>query len=355
MRKWAFASVALALVGLACGSSTGGSGNGGSSGSGQEGGSKDSGPSSAAACMTYATALCNQINACSKIDIQKNYGTLAACVTSEGEACTNALAAPQTGDTPADRVACGAALTTSSWTCPDFLNDLNPPAACAPKTGMLTTGSACAFGGQCQSSFCAIPGGAACGSCAAVPAAGASCAKAPDCGPGLVCAGAPAVCMAAGGTGAACDGEIPCQNGFWCVGFVPKTKTKPAVKGTCQAAVATAGSACDPTLKTGPACSTDEDLTCNSTSKTCATLSLAAPSGACGTATGQAIVCSDGSQCNAKVGADETGTCVPEVADQNPCERKVGAAPCATNERCIVTGDSGTNGNCRFDSASSCK
>ena len=120
MTKWALASVVLALVGIACGSSSkGGSdgGSGGTSGKGQTEGGKG-GTTVAAACAAYATALCNQINACSKIAIQNRYGTMSDCTASEGEVCTNTLNATQTGDTPSDREACAKSLST--WQCPDF-------------------------------------------------------------------------------------------------------------------------------------------------------------------------------------------------------------------------------------------
>ena len=234
-----------------------------------------------------------------------------------------------------------------------LLDELNPPTACATKTGMVATGGTCAFPSQCQSAYCAIVPKSPCGTCAAPPAAGASCAMVTTCGQGLICS-AGLKCVAAGGSGAACDADDPCQVGFSCVGAVAKTMTKPAVMGKCEATVTMEGAACDATLKTGPDCAGDQDLVCNATSKKCATLAVAAPSAACGNATGQEIICGDGANCSAKVGPDEAGTCTAAVPDLNPCMRVLGAAPCEANERCIVKGDSGANGNCEFNNAASC-
>src|SRR5579862_4171772 len=72
--------------------------------------SKDGGPSVgiAAACSDVAQARCNQGSECSLADgetgtgfnILENYGDSATCVARQTLNCTNALNAPQNGNTP---------------------------------------------------------------------------------------------------------------------------------------------------------------------------------------------------------------------------------------------------------------
>jgi|HubBroStandDraft_2_1064218.scaffolds.fasta_scaffold49527_3 hypothetical protein len=357
MRNWALASMALAFVSLACGSG-GSSGNGGSSGGGgtsgkggKEGGSEGGSPIEVA-CSTFATALCAQINTCSKIAIQRDYGMMETCVEAQTQLCTNELSASSTGATPADRSACASALSASSWTCTDFLNNVNPPSACAPVKGTVASGGGCAFASQCATGFCAIEPKAACGTCETTPAVGDACGKLLDCGQGLVCS-TNNKCVAPGASGAMCGPDDPCLVGLSCVGSKPKLK-KP-VLGTCQESVTTMGGACDVTQKTAPACSVTDGLICNSTSKMCETLALAAPGGACGNSTGQLIICSDGASCSATAGDGGTsGTCTATIPDKGSCQRTPGTGPCDTGERCIVVGDSGTSGTCEFNGSSSC-
>jgi hypothetical protein len=302
----------------------------------------------ASACMSFATEACTQLSHCSKVAIQRDYGALGACVTTQATICTNELSSPSTGTSAADREACAGAI--SGWACSDFLSQTSPPTACAPKTGMLASGRACAFSSQCQSGFCAVEPKAACGTCATAPVAGAACTMLTNCGQGLVCSLA-GKCAAPGGTGASCGPDSPCQLGFACVGYKAKTKTM----GTCQALVASAGLACSVLDAKTPSCDAEQGLVCNAMTATCDPLTLAAPGGACGEIKGQGVGCSDGASCSVKGDGGVVGTCTAALPDDAACERTVSGAHCATQERCIVVGDAGTSGTCEFNGATACK
>src|SRR5262249_40194972 len=143
------------------------------------------------------------------------------------------------------------------WACADFLNGTNTPSACAQPTGTIARGQPCSFPGQCQTGFCAIPPGSACGLCAPVPAAGASCAELTSCGQGLECSSDTKACVVPATTvGAACGPGQPCGVGLSCVGAGTGT-------GTCQTSVTQAGAACDPTTQTGAGCDRNSGLVCN--------------------------------------------------------------------------------------------
>ena len=310
MRKWASAAVALAFVGLACGGSgsggdagkegggAGSGGTGGTSGHPNDGGkdAKDTGgggPTIASACMTFAMTQCANLESCSKVLIKENYLNLTACVAAQNTLCVNELSAPSTGSTPADKVACAAAINSQS--CADFIAEQNIPAACVIKPGTVASGGACAFNAQCSTSFCQGMAKSECGTCAAAPAEGAACMG--SCGQGLVCDAMSKTCVKVGEAGATCSATAPCavEAGLWCVGADPKTGTT----GTCMAGVATVGAACDFGLTKGPACDASKGLTCDATSKVCVAVMFAGPAKPCGLIAGVRGECIDNATCQA--------------------------------------------------------
>src|SRR4051812_9407778 len=100
------------------------------------------------ACADLAQARCAKRDGCtSGVGITRNYGDMATCLAREKLACTDALAADRTGNSPDLVEKCVAAYPTFS--CADFA-DNRPPADCAP-AGAGPDGAACAFNGQCQS------------------------------------------------------------------------------------------------------------------------------------------------------------------------------------------------------------
>jgi hypothetical protein len=300
--------------------------------------------STPAACQDRATAECALMNKCRPTGIQTNYGTEAACVKGLEQNCENSLAAPSNGNNATVTEACAKAFP--SWSCADFENDVNIPTACQQQMGSLASGSACAFPGQCTSGFCAIPPNTECGVCAALPAAGDSCAKLTTCGPGLNCVAKTQTCVKLAAKGDACGAGAPCGYELSCVGA---NATK-GTQGTCQAAVETVGATCDPTLNKGAGCDLGAGLTCNTTTLKCAKVSVAATGKPCGTVDDQDALCSAGGTCTAATGM--AGTCIAPAAEGKTCA-DVGGTGCVAPQRCIGL-EGGASGTCEFNSAATC-
>lgn len=291
----------------------------------------DSSLNSGGPCAELAQATCTLMQKCEPNSIQVVYGGEAACESRVNAECQISLAAPMTGATVARKEACAQAFAT--YSCSDYLNKTNIPAACAQVTGAVPSGGACAFAGQCQSGFCAIVPGSACGKCAAPPVRGDSCAQLTSCGQSLICTSDTLVCTTYVAKGNACGMGQPCAPGLSCVapGGV-------GTAGVCQIAGATVGTKCDGYSKTAPGCDFRLGFYCNGMSK-CAQTTYAAGGQSCGydSTTGIYVGCASGS-CTASSG--ETGTCVARAPDNGACTVPDGGANtpnagCIPPARCI--------------------
>jgi hypothetical protein len=304
-------------------------------------------PSAGSACADLAHARCSHLESCSATVVQIRYGDEATCETREKQNCTNALAAPGTGNSPSRSEDCSAAI--AGWSCADFMNGANIPAACVQATGSVASGAACAFPGQCQTGFCAIAPGSACGTCAAAPAAGTSCAALTTCGQGtLVCTADTQTCVALATTvGASCGKGAPCGAGLQCVGANAASNTP----GTCQTAATQLGATCDPQQQTGPGCDRAAGLVCNRKTKQCATAVVAAAGEACGDVNNQPTFCAANATCTGS-SAGQAGTCTAAAADGAACDTANGP-DCEQQARCIVASGS-TAGTCRPNDATMC-
>jgi hypothetical protein len=308
----------------------------------------DSGPSAMAACAALSTAECAKLEGCSSVLMETRYGSVAICQTRLDESCTTALAAPSTGNSAEQAAACAEAYPT--WSCLDYLGNVNLPAACAQKPGSLPNGSACAFAAQCTTGFCALPPNAACGMCAPQPATGDSCLDLSTCGQRLLCFAASKVCGTLGASGGSCSSDAPCGPHLSCIGA---NDTK-GVLGKCEASAGLAGAACDPTLVTGPGCDYDGDLTCNAKSKVCEPLTISPGGGPCGAVSDQFAACTASGTCSTSV-VGATGICRAAAADGQGCTTAAGGPGCVPPARCIVTSSSSTNGTCQLDDSTACK
>ncbi len=339
------ACLGLALVALpSCSSSSSSDANGGDVGTGDGGGDGALGPSADQACAGLAKARCQRLAACSSQDLTTRDGDEATCEAREKSSCLHGLAAPSTASTPSTAEACAAAIAAS--TCPSFLGNVPIP-ACAAKAGGLAAGASCAFASQCQSTFCAVPKGSACGICAPVPKVGDSCLSV-GCGPDLHCGKTAQLCVAFVANSGVCDGDKVCDFGLGCV------TAKGASTGTCQPLVGTEGGACDGKEQTLPGCDRSLGLWCPSTGK-CAKVSGFAKGGeACGLIDPAAtfLSCSSGA-CIVPTGAAGKGTCAATAAEGGACDIGGDGPACVVGTRCVVSGDAGTIGACV--SASSCK
>ena len=325
-----------------------GGGGGGDTGGGHDAGQADTGPvdagtSPGTACGDVAHARCARLDSCSNGTlVTVRYGDTATCESREKASCLASLAAPSAGGTPDTVEACARALPGEG--CSDFL-DTNPVAVCVARSGGLENGKPCAFSGQCTSTYCSVDTGGLCGVCAAVPAQNDSCGKTADCGNrgGLVCANN--VCVAHGALNAQCDSAAPCGPGLTCVG------SSTTVKGTCQASGVKAGDTCDPKHQTGAGCDKNLGLTCDTTAKTCVTVTLVGAGEVCDN---KLIDCKAGAACVVPSGASQ-GTCVAAANDGEACD--TGAGPsCLPTARCVWTSsDGGTAGVCTLPDGTACK
>ncbi len=175
--------------------------------------SADAGPiiSEDQACGDRAHQNCLKIATCSAEVLTTTYGSETACETRLKLNCLNTLAAASNGNNASSAEACAQAFP--AWACNDYF-DLRPPAACAQSKGGLSNGQTCGVPGQCQSGFCAIDPGSACGTCAPVPQAGDSCAALTSCGQLLTCFAATKTCVAFAAAGGSCGSGQPCGAAF---------------------------------------------------------------------------------------------------------------------------------------------
>jgi hypothetical protein len=321
VKRVAAAVVVVAALGCS-GSSTDG---------GDASGSSDGGLTAQQACQDQANARCTRLQACAPGKMQTEFGDQGTCEARYALSCTNALAAPSTGATPAGTEACAQAY--AGWECTDFLNDEHVLPACAQATGSVAAGGTCGFNGQCQSGFCAIAPSSRCGTCAAPPAPGDSCAQLTSCGPGLTCTADTQTCVVPAVQGAACGKGAPCGAGLSCVGEQPAK----SVQGACQPAGAKAGATCDPTQQTAPNCDHNQGLACNTLTMQCARLVVADGGQPCGTndVNDQTALCSASGVCTGATPGNP-GTCTAAAADGASCSAQ-GGPGCMFPARCVTS------------------
>ena len=245
------------------------------------------------ACLDFAAAYCNRLDAYAKDAVPVLYGDLATCNTRNLLYCEQSLSVPGTSLTPARWDACAQATAASTGDA-FFSNVLLP--ACAPQAGTLADGNACAFHDQCAGGLCKGPLNS-CGICEMKPSVGGSCASDTDCDEGLACSGAK--CVAYGTSGASCDGDHPCDATFKC----------------------NAGH-CEPLSPVGGACATYADcqpwLDC--ASHVCQMRGVSQPGESCGYVYPGAPWTDCNGTCAITNPWAESGVCVPYVADGAHCD-----------------------------------
>lgn len=333
-------SLVLAVVVAACSPSQAPTGNQSDAPVGSGGGS-DAGTIDAStidalsamdACAQLATAKCMKLMTCSPTDLTRRFVDIGTCETREALACTDEQGAVDTAANPGQALMCGDAITASS--CTDFLG-ASAPAACLPPMGPGAGG--CAFGAQCDTSFCAVGANAICGECRATPVVGTSCATS-SCGSGLICAPGNKLCVMPGVANAQCNQTAPCGNGFTCVGTTNNTP------GRCQPEITALDGQCDVRHNQRADCSTDDGLACSGNTNRCVALGLAQAGGKCDFVNNVKTVCTGGAACIEANGAT-VGTCVAPAGDGSACDTSKGP-DCLTPARCVPT--SGTAGTCEL-------
>ncbi len=296
------------------------------------------------ACNDLATAACNKRQTCSAgTNITRVYGTMATCVEREALQCTISQSAPNTGATVTNLEACVAAYP--AYSCEDFF-DNNPPAACLV-TGPKATNSPCAFQGQCSTTYCGDNKTAACGTCTAPAAAGASCRNS-NCADGQSCLARTSTCVVLGKVGETCDADTqPCEFALYC------QKATGAATGTCVAETQESGQAC----QAGQGqCDASMGLACyGTTARTCMPVQFAGGGQACGILATGPVSCTQGTCYNAAgtiALAADMGTCKANAADGQPCDLDSGPM-CTAPARCVVSGG-GATGVCTLPSGATC-
>jgi len=270
------------------------------------------------ACTSVAASACAKINTCFSFIVTSLYGDAATCQTRAKLGCVQTGIPAGSATTPDDVQSCGDAYAGLS--CNDAISH-SPPNACRSKAGSVVNGAACSDDAQCASTHCAKTSD--CGICAAVAAAGGTCATENDCDYGLIC-NQSKVCVAPAAAGAACAATGECASPLICSGQ------------KCSAAVAVGG-VCDKTMQN---CDSRQGLYCN-TQNVCVAITFAGPGEACGIVGMAFVGCKASGQCKT---SGAMGTCVAPAADGAACDTDT---PCLAPAKC-------TSGICKLSNPASC-
>lgn len=305
--------------GGAGGATTTATGHGGSGSGGADAGGIPAG--GVEACTQSWSKICKELFGCAPVWVQTVFVDEAACDKTMGEACAEAIYGPNKA-TVAQEQACAASFTMSDcsalWRY--YEGALLSPACHMEGTAIV--GAPCSNALECQSGFCNIKPGDACGKCVARVPEGKPCnTTTKPCEAGIACAG---VCKKFGDIGVACDAQNPCHQDLSCLDKKCSTSLPD-------------GSACDP-LSQGRECELYHF--CNTKTKECAPLVLGAAGTACGILPDGAIAaCKVGSGCRIDDLATYAGTCVATLPTGGACTTKDtylwGQGPCAYPESCI--------------------
>jgi hypothetical protein len=364
-----FALAGLFVAAAACGGGGSTAGTGGSTTTAHGGSTNSSaatgtgGGNPAMACADFAHAFCQQIDKCSLNGYvnKLTYGDESTCENRETSICLGFLSAKGTGQAPAKLEMCVG--TYANYSCPDF-RDNNPSTVCQVM-GTLGPGMTCGANGQCSSGYCNVGASQVCGTCEAVPLAGAMCNVQADCGHNLGCAiptgSATGTCAPFVASGGAClTGSAPCQATFACVGDNEAMHTM----GKCQPQGAKVGDACDSFRQTAANCDGYKGLICvpakvGSGVGTCQAITLVGTGAVCGLMGSMPITgfaaCQSGGACIKAAMNDPTGKCVAPAADGAACDTDITKGPpCQTGSRCVPSAPMSTAGTCKPVDATTC-
>ena len=207
----------------------------------------------------------------------------------------------------------------SSVACSAYLS-FDPDACWIP--GTLPNSSPCSTGEQCISMFCKHDAWS-CGSCAPMPAVGATCATSADCGRGTQCT-PDGTCQEPGSENVACSASLPCRSDLACY------------KGKCTILPNSTGTACD--LSAGLDCAWTQNLACSNITKLCVPITWNSAGLACSIADGKDVLCSQHGSCSGvtcTAGPTDHGTCDPS---NDLCEWP---ARCSAEGICMLPTDTG--------------
>jgi hypothetical protein len=316
----------------------GGGGDGGGEGGGNpfmdgrtgggNDGDTDGGNNSSIAtdCAAAASTECTKLDHCAHFILEVEFGDLATCTQRSALQCVNQFSAPGVTVSPSFSQACATAV--ASGLCRDLF-DGTLPNACKPTPGQVASGAACGDAFQCSGNDCRKPAGSYCGTCTTLVQSGQSCATA-DCEPGLVCM-PNKLCTPYQPLGGTCDVNHRCEYPLAC--HVGKCSNPLALGAVCV----TATDECDHA----------QGLHCNSVSKKCAQIQLAAAGSQCGyAADGTLTACSAGADCKPAAAGAMTGTCLAAALEGAACD--------ATNGPHCLAPAYCSSGKCALPDATAC-
>jgi hypothetical protein len=280
------------------------------------------------ACDSAANALCDKIQECAPAFASIFLTDKATCVSRLLINCPKGFSAPGNVGTPAQLAACADQARAAA--CDDILGR-NTPESCRTIAGTLEDGAACGSNGQCKGKLCRTSGGATCGACSSVGAAGAACTADDECDYGLKCE--QNKCIAYGKAGNACNKDQPCLPSLGCI------------DGVCSTPLAT-GASC--TFKQGEnPCSALKGEWCHPTRRVCEPFKQASAGGDCGVVGTDAVLCT-GSGTGAFCKLDgQKGKCIAPANDGAGCNDQNGPH-CIPPAHCV-------GGVCTISDPASCK
>jgi len=287
------------------------------------------------ACLKLAAAQCDKLATCEHDGVANEYGDEPACESRLRDACKAQFEASHSGARASAVETCADALHDA--TCSDF--EAGIVDECQPQPGTLADGQPCALSPQCSSGFCALLVNGACGTCAALTAAGDDCSTT-ICAPGFSCTPSK-TCTPYGAAGADCNADEPCASALTCV------TAAGATNGTCVDDAAQAGAPCDPAHAAAPDCDALSGFSCDPATHTCTALTYANAGQPCGDVAGTTVACSRQSSC-------VNGTCVAYADDGHACDVMAGPS-CAPPAVCVTSGSGVTQGTCALLDATQCK
>jgi hypothetical protein len=273
------------------------------------------------ACTAWATHYCERLAFCAPLSVEIAYGDVARCVERNKPACSTALRANGTGQSPSRLERCAEAYDSTA--CEDVVV-AKPPLACNVP-GSLGAGETCVDNSQCSgaNAYCRMAIDETCGTCSVLGAVGAGCFSDRDCEYGLVCY---FTCLAPVASGDPCDGMArQCPATLVCFNY----RCSPP---------SPADAPCDARADN---CDRDHGLFCDPQSKVCSHYTVADVGAPCGTGT----TCRAGS-C-ATNPATAKSTCVANAADREACDPAAGPF-CMAPARCV-------EGTCRLLDSTSCR
>jgi len=277
------------------------------------------------AAIEVANANCNKHEVCQLADLFVSMVNPDACRVSVRRWSMDAQSAIGSSYSALQAVECARAINDQS--CDSYFSGVWP-LECRPKSGQLENGSACYWGYQCKSTFCAGKW-LGCGKCHALVMDGDACNTVERaCPTGMLC-GDDEKCHKPANTGEFCSKSKPCGNGLFCLNSLCR---RPRQLGdSCKR------------MSGASDCDGWHSIACNDTINQCVRGSFKTEGQACGwTSDGSEYRwCVGGASCNSGTNKCE------KVRDEGSACDETAQKPCIFPLRC-------TDGKCTYTDSTMC-